>query len=226
MIENKVFKTTCIALCALTSASLFANPNESVATDENWYDLSDPMAIYSGVSVAGGNEGVNLTANYGGYLNGQYKHKVTVQAMNDLEYYNVDYLLLNANTHSGFTIESTWGRDLWKIKDFNDTSIGVFSKIPLLNNKLNIYPKLNLGMLWGEDVKSTTYIKFDATTRYTFNHMFWVGVTPTYTYAMKGYELSEWDASIDAGVQLSSSFALATHWNNDREIWLDVIFAF
>jgi hypothetical protein len=230
MFIKKIAKTSSIVLLTLFSSALLANVNTQVEKEETWLDLSDPRAIYSGVSVAGGNEGVNIAAKYGGYMNGQYKHQVSVEAINDLEYYNIDYMLVNANTQSGFTVESSWNRDIWGIKDVNDTSFGVFAKIPLLqnkfNNKLNIYPKLNLGMLWGDDVKSTTYIKFDATTRFKFNSMFWVGVTPTYTYAMKGYDLREWDATLDAGAQLSEAFALVAHVNNDEEFWVDVVFAF
>ncbi len=221
---NNFTKNCSIGLVALFSSTLFAN--EPADSEQTWYDLSDPRAIYSGLSVAAGNEGVNISANYGGYLNGQYKHQVTVEAMNDLEYYNVNYMLLNANTKSGFTLESTWDRDLWNINDFNDTSVGVFANIPLLNNKLNIYPKMNIGMIWGDEVTTTTYIKFDATTRYKFNRMFWVGVTPTYTYAMKGYEINKWQGRVDAGIQLSPAFALSAHANNDKEYWVDVLFTF
>ncbi|MCP4323656.1 MAG: hypothetical protein GY951_03805 [Psychromonas sp.] len=224
MTIKKVTKYCSVALLTLFSGSLLANSQAN--ENQAWNDLTDPRAIYSGVSVAAGSEGVNISANYGGYLNGQYKHKITVEAMNDLEYYNVNYLLLNANTKSGFTVETTWDRDIWGINDQHDTSLGVFATIPLLNNKLNVYPKVNIGMLWGDDVDTTTYIKLDATTRFNFNSMFWVGVTPTYTYAMKGYDLSEWQSSIDAGIQLTPAFAIAAHVNNDEEYWLDVVFAF
>jgi hypothetical protein len=217
-------KKASLTLLSLFSGALLANTQNS--SQETWNDLSDPRAVYSSVSVAAGNEGVNLSASYGGYLNGLYKHKFTVEAMNDLEYYNVDYMLVNASTNTGFSIESTWDRDRWKLKDMNDTSVGIFTKIPLMDNKLNIYPKINLGMLWGDEVKSTTYIKLDATTRFKINRMFWVGVTPTYTYAMKGIDLKEWDVSLDAGVQLSAAFAFAAHVNNDSEFWVDVIFTF
>ena len=218
-----IFKKRTLALLALSSVPLFVNAESN---QETWPDLSDPRAIYSSVSVSAGNEGVNLSASYGGYLNGLYKHKITVEAMNDLEYYNLDYMVVNASTDTGFSFESTWDRDIWGYDDINDTSVGVFTKIPLMDNKLNIYPKLDLGMLWGDAVRSTTYVKLDATTRYNINRMFWVGVTPTYLYAMKGAELSEWDASLDAGAQLSENFAFAAHVNNDSEFWVDAIFTF
>ncbi|PKF62181.1 hypothetical protein CW745_07235 [Psychromonas sp. psych-6C06] len=219
----KIFNRSlaCMALFTLPLSVIAQEQNE-----ENWIDLSDPRAIYSSVSVAAGNEGVNISGSYGGYLNGQYKHKITLEAMNDLDYYNVDYMLINASNNTGFSFESTWDRDVWGIRDVNDTSIGVFTKVPLMNNKLNVYPKLDLGMLWGDDVKSTTYIKFDATTRYSFTNKLWVGVSPTYTYAMKGIELSEWYGSVDAGIQLSESFAFSVHYNTDQEFSVKTIFTF
>ncbi|GLS91132.1 hypothetical protein GCM10007916_22010 [Psychromonas marina] len=216
-------KKIAITALSLCSAPLLANVQQST---EDWPDLSDPRAVYSSVSIAAGNDGVNLSATYGGYLNGLYKHKFTVEAMNDLEYYNVDYMVINANTETGFALESTWSRDNWKIDDHNDTSVGIFTKIPLMGNQLNVYPKLDVGMIWGEDIKTTTYVKLDATTRYSIDHMFWVGVTPTYTYAMQGYELNEWEVTFDAGVQLSEAFSFVAHIDDDLDFSFDVVFTF
>jgi len=221
-----------ITLSLLSVCSLPLLANTQGANQQVWHDLSDPRAVYSSVSVAAGKEGVNLSASYGGYLNGLYKQKITIESMNDLDYYNADYMLVNANTNSGFSLETTWDRDEWGIRelegvnDINDVSAGVFAKIPLMNSKLNIYPKLNLGMLWGDGVKSTTYIKIDATTRYSVTDKIWLGVSPTYTYAMQGYEINEWSGSIDAGMQLSSEFAFAAHFNTEDNFWVDVIFTF
>lgn len=224
MCVNNLSKKSAIAFGFLLSTSLMVNAQEQKA--KTWIDLSDPRAVYTGVKASGGSEGVNVSANYGGYLNGQYKHKITVEAKNNLDYYNVDYMLINANTGSGFTIETTWDRDVWDIKDVNDISFGVFAKIPLLDGKLNIHPKFNLGMLWKSGMDSTSYAKFDASTRFSINRMFWVGITPTYTYTMKGYDVSGWETTIDGGIQISDVFAVAAHVNNDDEYWFDVIFAF
>lgn len=229
-------KKITLAMLALCSAGYLstaqANPLVEADDPSTWHDLSDPYAVFSSVSVAAGKDGVNLSASYGGYLNGLYKHKVTVEAMNDLDYYNANYLIVNNKTNSGFSIETTWDRDEWGIRELdnvgnvNDVSAGVFAKVPVMKGRLNVYPKLNLGLLWGDDVDSTTYIKLDATTRYNVTDVAWVGVTPTYTYAMKGYELNEWAGSIDAGIQLSSEFAFAAHFNTEDQFWVDLIFTF
>lgn len=217
-------KKITLTLLSLCSASLFANAESS--GQQTWHDLSDPRAIYSSAGVAAGKDGVNLSASYGGYLNGSYKHKLTVESVNDLDYYNVDYILVDSNTDAGFTLESSWDRDIWDIKNVNNTAVGVFAKVPLANEQLTLYPKLDLGLLWGKGVKSTTYIQIETPLRYKISDVIWVGTTPAYTYAMRGSDLNEWDASIDAGIQLSPEFAFAGHANTDSEVWVDVTFTF
>jgi len=207
-------------------ALLFVLPYTNANGLDNWHDMSDPQVIFSGVAVSAGNEGVNIAANYGSYLNSQFKQKFTVQAVNDLDYYRFDYSAVNLDKNTGFTVESAWNRDLWGINGFNDSSLGIFTKVPMGDGKFNFHPKLNLGMMWGGDIKSTTYIKFDATTRYSFNHKVWAGISPTYTYSMKGIELHKFQVTLDAGLQISPQFSLAGHINNDDEFWFDVIFTF
>ncbi len=213
-----------LVLFSLCSAPFIFNAQAE--DTEVWHDLSDPHAVYSSVSVAGGNEGVNISASSGGYLNGQFKHKITLESMNDLDYYNADYMIVDSSHNSGFAIETSWGEDLWDVDDTNNTAVAIFSKIPLQGEQLHLYPKLNLGLLWGDDINSTTYITFDLTTRYNISDILWVGITPTYTYGMQGYDLREWNTSIDAGVQLSGDFAFAAHFDDDYDFWLSVIFTF
>ena len=223
-----------LTLCSATFLNSAQAYSQSVQADDpsTWHNLSDPRAVYSSVSVAAGKEGVNLSASYGGYLNGLYTQKITIESMNDLDYYNADYMVVNNNTSSGFSLETTWDRDDWDIseldnvRDVNDVAIGVFAKVPLGNGQANFYPKLDLGLLWGDDVKSTTYIKIDATTRFSVTNTVWVGVSPSYTYAMQGYNIREWTGSIDAGIQLSSEFAFSAHFNTEDNFWVDVIFTF
>jgi len=230
-LEINAMKKTTLVLLSLCSAPLFANTHTSYQQD--WNDLSDPRAVYSSVGIAAGKEGVNLSASYGGYLNGLYKHKMTVEAMNDLDYYNADYIVVNDRTKSGFSIETTWDRDEWGFNELDDidgvnsVAGGVFAKVPLLNNKkLNLYPKLNLGLLWGDDVDSTTYIQVETPLQYNVTERIWVGTTPTYTYAMQGYDIRDWNVSIEAGIQLSPEFTFVGNFNSDDELWFDVIFTF
>jgi len=224
-------KKITLALLSLCSAPLLANTQSS--EQHTWHDLSNPREVFSSVGIAAGKDGVNLSASYGGYLNGLYKQKITVEAKNDLDYYDVEYMVLNDRTNSGFSVETTWDRDEWGFNELDDVdgvnnvAGTVFAKVPLLKNEaLNLYPELKLGLLWGSGVDSTTYIQAEAPVRYNVTERAWVGATPTYTYAMQGYDINDWDVSVEAGIQLSPEFAFSGHFNSDDELWVKVLFTF
>jgi len=217
----KISIPSILGLCSFTA----------LAQDEKpWVDMSDPTAIYSSASIGGGTEGVDFEATYGGYLTGVYKHSFTVAAKHDLDFYEVNYLLLNSASNSGLTFDSNWSQDIradgHDYDDINDTSIGVFAKLPYMQNRLNFYPKVSVGLLWEDNIENTAYVKFDATTRYSFNRMYWIGFTPTYAHGFKGVDLNEWTATIDAGVQLTDSFGFSVSANDDEELTANVKFAF
>lgn len=220
---HKIIKLLTFSLSALSVNSVLATSNDD---KKNWVDFSDPTAIYTSAGISGGSEGVDVYATFGGYLAGPYKQKLTVEAKHDLEYYNVNYLALNTANHTGFLVETSWGRDIWDVEDVNDSAVGIIKKLPLMNNHLNIYPSMKLGLLWGDEIKSTTYVEVDAAVRYSFDRALWVGITPSYRYAMKGIDISDWSASLDAGFQFANGFAVAAHLNNDEEFWVDMTFAF
>ena len=207
MKKNGTSKIVAVAICSLTSFSSVA----AGKSDKQDYiaDFSDPIAIYSNVDVGISDDGVDISAGLGGYLAGSFKHKLQVTAKDDLEYFEVNYLAVDTSTDTGFVLDSTWKKDLFWIDDANDVSAGIIKKIPLLNERLNLYPKLKIGVIFGDYVKSTTYIKLDMATRFAVTSGFWVGVTPTYTYAMKGYELDEWTTSFDLGYMFKNGFGVS-----------------
>lgn len=227
MLKNHFFKISAFSLLSLFSVATIATENKQT---QMWNDMSDPTAIYSNASIGGGTEGVDVSATYGGYLGGVYKHRFDVVAKNDFEYYEVNYLMLNAATKSGITFDSAWDRDVRykgiNYYDVNDLSLGFFAKLSFINKRLNFYPKMSIGYMWADHMSDTTYVEFDATTRFSINRMFWVGVTPTYTYGMKGIELNEWTGTLDLGMQLSSGFGLSASINDDKDISGKVTFAF
>ncbi len=213
------FKT--VKLLGISLLSAFAT--QAVAGQESntdWVDFSDPTAIYSRAGLGAGTEGVDLYAAFGGYLGGQFKHQLTVEAKHDLDYYNVNYFAFNTSNDTGFSLDTTWG-------DVHDkASIGAVKKLTLENKSIKIYPSMNLGMMWGDSIDTTTYIEVDAAVRYSVNRAFWFGVTPSYTYAMKGIDIKELNATVDVGYQLAKEIAVSAHFNNDEEVWADFTFAF
>ena len=227
MFKKCFLKISVLSLISLFSAAAVAAEDEQAQV---WNDMSDPTAIYSNATIGGGTEGIDVSATYGGYLGGVYKHRIDVAAKNDFEYYEVNYLMLNATTKSGITFDSTWDRDVRykgiNYYDVNDTSLGFFAKLSFMDKRLNVYPKVSLGYMWADNMSDTTYVEFDATTRFSINRMFWVGVTPTYTYGMNGIELSEWTGTLDLGMQLASGFGVSASVNDDKDVSAQVIFAF
>ena len=225
ILKNSLLKVSIGSLVSAFSLSAIAADNT-----DTWVDMSDPTAVYSNASIGGGNKGIDLSATYGGFLSGVYKHSFTVAAKQDFDFYEVNYLLLNSASKSGVTFDSTWGKDIridhTDYDDVNDTSAGVFAKLGYLNNRLNFYPKISVGFMWANHMEDTTYVKFDATTRYSFDRRFWVGITPTYAHGMKGVNFNEWTATIDAGAQLSDSFGVSLSANDDEEFTANVTFAF
>ena len=85
---------------------------------------------------------------------------------------------------------------------------------------------MKLGMMWDDSIPSTTFIELDAAVRYNVNRSFWFGVTPNYTYALRGLDIKDLDATVDVGYQLAKEVALSAHVNNDEEAWVDFTFAF
>lgn len=226
ILKNSLLKISMTSLISVFSFSAMAADDDA----EVWVDMSDPTAVYSSATIGGGTEGIDLSASYGGYLSGVYKQRFTIAAKHDLDFYEVNYLLLNSSSNSGITVDSSWSKDIRAGGDdydnVNDTSIGFFAKLGFMDDHVNFYPKVSVGYLWADDIEDTTYVKFDATTRYTFNRMYWVGITPSYAYGFKGADLNEWAATIDAGVQLSDVFGFSVSANDDEEFTANVTFAF
>jgi len=225
----KKIKTLVLLALASTSASVLAAPGE----DKSDYvaDFSNPMAIYSEAGIGGSNDGLDLYGAFCGYLGGTFAHKIRVEGKDDLEYYKVNYLAVDTSTDTGFMLDTTWNQDDYrKVDEVNDTSIGVIKKIPLMNDRLNLYPKLKLGWLWGDEIKNTTYISADAAVRFNVTSGFWVGGTPKYTYGMKGLELREWSTSVDVGYQFKQGIGLSAQTildsHEDTQFRANLTFAF
>lgn len=218
---QKILKAKIVKLCVISLLSVSAA--QAVAGQESnsdWIDFSDPSAVYSKAGLGAGTEGVDLYGALGGYLGGQFKHQLTLEAKHDMDYYNVNYFAFNTANDTGFSLNTRWG------DKYDKASIGVLKKLTLENKSIKIYPSMKLGMLWDDSIKTTTYIEVDAAVRYSVNRAFWFGVTPSYTYAMKGIDIKELNATVDVGYQLAKEIALAAHVNNDGEAWADFTFAF
>jgi len=230
--KNTFLKASFISLTGLFAVSVHAAEGDGGNT-ESW---GSPIATYSNINLGSGTEGIDLSANFGGYLGGVYQHRIELAAREDLEHYEANYLLLNSASESGITIDSSWSEDVdfervngsghVNYEDVNTTSIGLFSKLNFPDARFNAYPKMSVGYIWGDNIVETTFVDFEVALLFHFNDTLWLGATPVYTHSMEGREIDEFSGTIDAGAKLSETFGLSASLNEDKEFLGKVIFAF
>jgi len=229
--KNIFLKTSIVSLSSFLSLAAYAAEGDS-ANGENW---GSPVSTYSNVNLGSGTEGIDLSANFGGYLGGVYQHRVELAAKEDLEYYEANYLLLNSASDSGLTIETTWSEDVEFdrdnahdafFQDVDSVEVGLFSKLAFPEPRLNAYPKMSVGYMWGDDIIDTTFVTFGIAVRFNVNDQVWVGVDPVYIHGMDGVEIEEFQGTLDAGIKLSETFGVSASVNHDEEFLGKVIFAF
>ena len=227
-----MFKFKTVKLLAVSFLSAFA-VQAAAEQKSSWVDFSDPLAVYSKAGFAGGTEGVDLYGALGGYLGGPFKQQLTVEAMHDLDYYNINYFAFNTRNDTGFSLNTTWSdvydhddHDAYNTDTYDKASVGIVKKLILENKSIKIYPSMNLGLMWGDSIPSTTFMELDVAVRYTVDRHFWFGVTPNYTYALRGLDIKDLDATVDVGYQLAKEVAVSAHANNDEEVWADFTFTF
>lgn len=225
---RKMFKIKKIKLLSSAFFCVFAGQTLAQQPTLNQYsgvDFSDPTAVYSRAGIGGGTEGVDVFGAFAGYLGWQLKHQLTLEAKHDLDYYNLDYMVFNSSNNSGFLLDSTWSYD-YKGHSVDKTALGVIKKIPLNNEKITLYPALKLGMMWGDDINTTTYLDVEVAARYAVTDVFWAGVTPRYLYALKGVNVKEFKGTVDIGYELAENVGIAAHLDEDAEFWADFTLAF
>ena len=217
MSKFKTCKLLAVSLLAVTAVPSFA------AEGGVWVDFSDPTMMNSNVGLGAGTEGVDVYASLAGYFSGQLEQKLTVEAMHDMSYTNVNYMLFDASKGTGFTLDTRWD------DEYNQIAIGAIKKLEFAPNPaVNVYPAMKFGHMWDWDgsFNSTTYVEVNAAIRYSVGQNLWFGVTPNYRYALNGLDINDVDATVDVGFQLAEEVLVAVHANNDEELWANFTFAF
>lgn len=215
----------------LLSSALFcvfagqATAQQVAQTQYRGVDFADPTAVYSSAGIGGGTEGVDVFGSFAGYLGWQMKHQLTLEAKHDLDYYNLNYMAFNSRNNSGFLVDSTWSYD-YKGYSVDKTAFGVIKKVPLSNEKITLYPALKLGMMWGNDISTTTYLDVEVSARYAVSDLFWIGATPQYLYALKGVNVKEFKGTVDIGYELAENVGVAAHLDENAEFWAEFTLAF
>ncbi|ABM02764.1 hypothetical protein Ping_0922 [Psychromonas ingrahamii 37] len=188
-------------------------------------DFADPTAVYSKAGIGAGTEGVDVFGSFAGYLGWQMKHQLTLEAKHDLDYYNLNYMVFNSRNNSGFLLDSTWSYD-YKGQSVDKTAFGVIKKVPLKNKKITLYPAMKLGMMWGNNISTTTYLDVEMAARYAVSDLFWIGATPRYLYALKGANVKEFKGTVDIGYELAENVGIEAHLDENAEFWANFTLAF
>ncbi|MFT6347634.1 MAG: hypothetical protein ACJAYB_000624 [Psychromonas sp.] len=225
---SKMFKIKKIKLLSSALFCVFAGQATAQQVAQTQYrgvDFADPTAVYSSAGIGGGTEGVDVFGSFAGYLGWQMKHQLTLEAKHDLDYYNLNYMAFNSRNNSGFLVDSTWSYD-YKGYSVDKTAFGVIKKVPLSNEKITLYPALKLGMMWGNDISTTTYLDVEVSARYAVSDLFWIGATPQYLYALKGVNVKEFKGTIDIGYELAENVGVAAHLDENAEFWAEFTLAF
>ena len=240
-VKNTLLKASAISLASLFSFSVLAAEGDAADVapaaggvaggNDHW---GSPLSMYSNVNLGSGSKGIDISATFGTYLGGVYQHKLEVAVKEDLEYYQINYLLLNNASNSGVTIDTSFSEDVdfsngLGNKFYNDVDsvkIGLFSKLDFPEPRFNAYPKMSVGYIWGGDIDSTTHIQFEVTVRFFLSEKVWAGATPAYIRSMDGEEIDEFKGTIDGGIKLSETFGMSASINEDKEFLGRVIFAF
>jgi len=230
--KNSVLKTSIVSLIGFFSLTANAADGDAVSS-ESW---GSPIATFSNVSLGSGTEGIDISASFGGYLGGLYQYQLELASKQDLEHYEVNYLLLNTASESGITINTTWSEDVEfdnengpgdiEFEDINTADLGLFSKLSFPDARIHAYPRMSVGYMWGEDILETTYVEFEVAVLFNINEMFWIEATPTYLHSMEGVEIDEFTGELEAGAKLSETFGVSVSINDDEEFLGRVIFAF
>ncbi|MFT5653531.1 MAG: hypothetical protein ACI8W9_001476 [Psychromonas sp.] len=225
---SKMFKIKKIKLLSSALFCVFAGQATAQQVAQTQYrgvDFADPTAVYSSAGIGGGTEGVDVFGSFAGYLGWQMKHQLTLEAKHDLDYYNLNYMAFNSRNNSGFLVDSTWSYD-YKGYSVDKTAFGVIKKVPLSNEKITLYPALKLGMMWGNDISTTTYLDVEVSARYAVSDLFWIGATPQYLYALKGVNVKEFKGTVDIGYELAENVGVAAHLDENAEFWAEFTLAF
>ncbi|MCK5819282.1 MAG: hypothetical protein KAH18_08510 [Psychromonas sp.] len=207
-----MYKKRTLKILALIAGSLISISSlalEQFNPKNYLVDFSNPLAVYTNLGLGMSNDGADIYGGIGGYLTGSFKQQLQIEAKGDLDYYNVNYLAVDSISETGFLLDSIWSRDYyWTTSNANDTSLGVIKKVPVIEGLVSVYPTLKFGYIWGGGVEDTSYLKLQIPIRFNIIQGFWAGMTPAYTHGMKGFDLNEWNGSLDAGYMFKNGVGL------------------
>ncbi|WP_019026265.1 hypothetical protein [Colwellia piezophila] len=186
-------------------------------------DISDPMAVYTGGALTGGNDGLGAAFQFG--LNkGDWGFLGKIEAKKNLDAYRLRLFTPNKVTGTGIYIDAGTDTSQDGITS-NYATFGVLQVVPL-TKKLKLYAGLTYGKSWEANdlfaetkiIMAQTYFKYD------INEKFYLMLNPQYTYGLDGEETRQFYMEFDFGYHIDKTKLVYLQTSTENTIILNFKF--
>lgn len=182
-----------------------------------YVDISDPMSVYTGGSLTGGNDGLGAAFQFG--LNkGDWGLTGNIEAKSNLDAYRARIFAPNKNSGIGVYIDTGTDSSQEGIRS-NYVTLGVLQVVPITKN-LRLYAGITYGKAWEENDKfaETKIATIQTYFKYDINSKFYLMLNPQYTYGIDGEETRKFNMSFLFGFHLDKDKILFLETSTDNEI--------
>ena len=189
------------AIPTVLQATETTQPNE---TTHKQVDISDPMAVYTGGALTGGNDGLGGAFQFGLHK-GDWGILGKVEAKKNLDAYRARLFTPNSKTGTGIFIDAGTDSSREGITS-NYATVGVLQVIPLAKH-LKLYAGLTYGKSWEahELFSETKIVIAQSYFKYDINDKFYMMLNPQYTYGFDGEKTRKFMMEFNFGYHIDAT---------------------
>ncbi|PKI16360.1 hypothetical protein [Colwellia sp. 12G3] len=209
----------------LLGATFAASPCMVLAEEiaKQQVDISDPMAVYTGGAITGGNEGLGGAFQFGMHK-GDWGLLGKIEAKKNLDAFRTRLFTPNKNTGTGVFIDAGTDSSIDGITS-NYATVGVLQVVPLAKN-LRLYAGLTYGKSWEKNdyfqetkiAIAQTYLKYD------INKDFYIMLNPQYTYGFDGEETRNFFMEFNFGYHIDATQLVYLETSTENAVVLNYKF--
>ena len=186
-------------------------------------DISDPMAVYTGGALTGGNDGLGGAFQFGLHK-GDWGLLGKIEAKKNLDAYRVRFFTPNSKTGTGIFIDAGTDASTEGLRS-NYATFGVLQVVPL-SKKLRLYAGLTYGKSWeANDLFAETKIAIAQTYfKYDINDKFYLMLNPQYTYGFDGEETRKFMMEFNFGYHIDATKLVYLETSTENDVILNFKF--
>ncbi|WP_057831810.1 hypothetical protein [Colwellia sp. TT2012] len=217
---NKLSMSTLIV--SLLSAPCLLQAQQEQKSHQS-VDISDPMAVYTGGAITGGNDGLGGAFQFG-INKGDWGFLGKIEAKKNLDAYRIRLFTPNKVTGTGVYIDAGTDTSIDGITS-NYATIGVLQVVPLTKN-LRLYAGLTYGESWeaNDKFEETKIVIAQSYFKYDINEQFYLMLNPQYTYGFNGEETRQFYMEFDFGYHLDETKLVYLQTSTENTIILNFKF--